>query len=139
MANKSFEKCISSILAGIESRKSVDYGDKKSVRKYNAAYGRMKNNAMYINTHYSDRIDELFGLTNHSDPEIAYAVACLIIYHIDCSNTMKRATIGVVKKLYDEGKTPKLSELTLPSCIMNWEKIYPETAKDTSNVTGDPL
>lgn len=132
MAQNSFEKCIVNILRDIELRKNVDYGDKKSVKQYNAAYCRMKNTAIYINTNYSDRVDELFELTSNSDPEIAYAVACLIIYHVECSSTMKRAAIDVVKKLFKEGKTPKLSELTLPSCIMNWEKIYSEVAEGTS-------
>ena len=129
MDQNSFEKCLVNILRDIELRKNVDYGDKKSVRKYNAAYGRMKNNAICINENYSDRVDELLALTNHSDPVIAYAVACLIIYHVECSNTMKRAAIAVVKKLFEEKKTPKLSELSLPSCIMDWEKNYPETSE----------
>jgi hypothetical protein len=132
MDQNSFDKCVTSILSDIVLRKSVDYGDKKSVRKYNAAYGRMKKNAIYINTNYSDRVDELFALTNNTDTEIAYAVACLIISHIECPSTMKRAAIAVVKKLFEEGKTPKLSELTLPSCIMNWERIYPEASDDSA-------
>ena len=129
MDQNSFEKCLADILRDIELRKNVDYGDKKSVRKYNAAYGRMKNNAICINENYSDRVDELFALTSHSDPAIAYAVACLIINHVKCSNTMKRAAIAVVKKLFEDKKTPKLSELSLPSCLKDWEKIYPEISE----------
>ena len=46
------EECIHRILVEIEKRKSVDYADKRSVRRYNAAYDRIYANAKYINDNY---------------------------------------------------------------------------------------
>ena len=52
MVEKTAEECIRRILVDIEKRKNVDYADKLSVRRYNAAYDRIYANAKYINDNY---------------------------------------------------------------------------------------
>ena len=61
MANKSFEKCFEHILRDIKKRKTVDYLDKNSIRRYNAAADRMFANATYINDTYPERTQEFVG------------------------------------------------------------------------------
>lgn len=122
MANKTYSKCIDSILADIEKRKNVDYADKKSVNRYNAAMKRIIENVQYINTFYPDMKSDFIGLMEHPDPRVVSVIACMIVDFLSCSAAEKRTAMSIYRQLVDSGKLGNMDRIALPLVLKKWEE-----------------
>lgn len=65
--NKTGDDYINRILKDIDRRRAVDYGDKNSVRRYNAAMERIIRNAKYIDAHFPEELEKFVELCDHPD------------------------------------------------------------------------
>jgi hypothetical protein len=79
MANKTADQCIEYILKNIDKRKDVDYGSRLSVRRFNAAYDRILENARYIDRHYPNALGSLMELIYHQDIFVVEHCAPIIL------------------------------------------------------------
>lgn len=121
MSKLSFETCIQAILDNIEIRKTVNYGDRTSVRQYNQAYDKITKKITYIETHYPDRINEFIALIHHPDPEVAYSCGCRVIYNRNFPMEARRSALAVVKKLFAEGQAKDVPAVAIPVLLEEWE------------------
>lgn len=64
---KSVEDCMKGFLEEVEKRKQVDYGDRTSVRRFNAAYKKCLSYVKYVDEHYPDQLDLLLVFLEHPD------------------------------------------------------------------------
>ena len=98
MAEKTAEECIRRILVDIDKRKTVDYGDRLSVRRFNAAYNRISANAKYINDHYPGQLSLLTELFFHPDLDVVTCCASLVFQLNHATKEQKLLAIDVLKK-----------------------------------------
>jgi len=123
MTNKTPQKCIDQILKDIEKRKTVDYSDRQSVRRYNAAMLRIIKNAEYIEKKHPDCVLVFTDLIYHSDPAVAHCCASLTIDRLNCSKEIKIEALNVIKALAAAGKIDELKMIILRRRIKEWEDI----------------
>ena len=100
---KTFEKYIEHILKNIESRKAIDYGDKNSVRRYNAAADRIAKDVTAIEEQHLDKINAFFQLIYHPDPAVAHAIAWYVYDRKSFSVQQKQEAFRVIQSLLDSG------------------------------------
>ena len=124
MGNKIFEERIERIFRDIEKRKTVDYADKNSVRRYNAAMDRIVANVKAINNDYPEQKRAFLDFMYHKDPSIAMTFACMVIHVLSCEVDEKREAIAVVRKLLEDGKLDALQKITVPYNLERWEAQY---------------
>lgn len=118
--SKTIEKCIQEILKNIETRKTVDYGDKASVRRYNAAYDRILRNVMYIEKNYPEHQNLFMEMLSHQDAHVAYCFACLILNRFSYGIEQRKQALSVVKNVYN---TRKLNGIIIPYLVIqDWEE-----------------
>ena len=122
MVKKSYDQCVGEIISDIIKRKTVDYGDKKSVRLYNAAMDRIDKNVQYIDMYFPERRYDFIQLMHHADPHIASTCACMTYYNISCSLELKREAISIYAHIAENGSIGDLSKCLLPFVLHNWEK-----------------
>lgn len=137
MGNKSVEKCLSEVFRDIEFRKQVDFGNKASVRKYNAANDRIRRNIQYIDKNYPEQIGVVVKLLEHSDPRVVTHCAVIMQELEHCTIPQKRKAISTMKKLLAQ-------ETDLPDRIwlsMFWIDMAEEKLKkqEENRNTGDGL
>ena len=123
MAVKTFEKCMDKILEDLEFRRTVDYASKTAVRKYNAAYGKIRKNILYIEKNYPEKRNVFIEMLAHEDPYIACAFGCFILNHLSCTLEQKWYALSVIKKLYNTGKLARTEFSNIWITIKHWEKI----------------
>ena len=78
MKQISAEDCITQILKDIDKRKTVNYADKNSVRRYNAAMDRIIVKANYLCDNYPDKMNLFISLLDHPDYDICST--CTAVY-----------------------------------------------------------
>ena len=100
---KTFEQYIAHILKDIEKRKTFDYGDRNSVRRYNAAADRIAKDVTAIEEQYPDRINDFFQLIYHPDTEVAHELAWYVYDRKSFSVKQKQEAIRVIQHLLDSG------------------------------------
>ena len=122
MAKKTAEECIRRILVDIEKRKNVDYTDKLSVRRYNAAYDRINANAKYINDNYPAKLTLLIELFNHPDLSVVTHCAPLVFILDNTTKEQKLFAIKTLKNAIQDARMDSVSKLGFSISLKNWEK-----------------
>ena len=122
MIEKTAEECIRRILVDIEKRKNVDYADKLSVRRYNAAYDRIYANAKYINDNYPAQLSMLIELFFHPDFSVVMCCAPLVLRLDKATKEQKLLAIETIKKGIEDPRMDSVSKLGFSISIKDWEK-----------------
>ena len=122
MIEKTAEECIRRILVDIEKRKNVDYADKLSVRRYNAAYDRIYANAKYINDNYPAQLSMLIELFFHPDFSVVMCCAPLVLQLDKATKEQKLLAIETIKKGIEDPRMDSVSKLGFSISIKDWEK-----------------
>ena len=122
MIEKTAEECIRRILVDIEKRKNVDYADKLSVRRYNAAYDRIYANAKYINDNYPAQLSMLIELFFHPDFSVVMCCAPLVLGLDKATKEQKLLAIETIKKGIEDPRMDSVSKLGFSISIKDWEK-----------------
>lgn len=122
MAAKTFEMCMDIILEGLEFRRTVDYASRTSVRRYNAAYGNILKNMLYIEKNYPEKRNVFMEMLAHEDPYIACAFGCYLLNHLSCTLEQKWYALSIIKKLYNTGKLERTEFSNIWITIKHWEK-----------------
>ena len=122
MIEKTAEECIRRILVDIEKRKNVDYADKLSVRRYNAAYDRIYANAKYINDNYPAQLSMLIELFFHPDFSVVMCCAPLVLKMDKATKEQKLLAIETIKKGIEDPRMDSVSKLGFSISIKDWEK-----------------
>ncbi len=122
MVEKTAEECIRRILGDIEKRKIVDYADKLSVRRYNAAYDRMYANAKYINDNYPSQLTLLVELFSHLDFTVVTACAPLVLRLDRATKEQKLLAIDTIKKAIQDPRMDSVSRRGFAMSLRNWEQ-----------------
>lgn len=122
MTEKTAEECIRRILVDIEKRKNVDYADKLSVRRYNAAYDRIYANAKYINDNYPAQLSMLIELFFHPDFSVVMCCAPLVLKLDKATKEQKLLAIETIKKGIEDPRMDSVSKLGFSISIKDWEK-----------------
>ena len=135
MNKKSLIKCLEQIVADIELRKTVNYGDRSSVRRYNAAYDRIEKNVKYIENNYPDQLHVFTDLLFCPNQSVSYTCACMILNVLKCSSKMKRTALDEVKRQLAAGQLDALTEVYLPYIIQEWEEIIADLEESEKRQT----
>lgn len=99
MKQISAEECVARILEDIEKRKTVDYADKNSVRRYNAGMDRIIERGNYLCDNYPDKMELLIVLLDHPDNDIASTCTGLLFNLRNATREHKLAAFISAKKL----------------------------------------
>lgn len=99
MKQLSAEECIKRILKDIEKRRTVDYADKKSVCRYNAAMDRIIKRANYICNNCPDKMDLFTVFLNHPDYDIAATCTSVLFGLSNATKEHKFAALASAKRL----------------------------------------
>lgn len=121
---KTFEDSIQLILEDIERRKTVDYGNKASVRQYNAAYDRIANNMRHIETNYPNRKDDFLEFMYHEDASIVHTFSCLVIYGRIFSVEEKKEAVCILNRMLSDGSIHGVASVTLGFVIPKWKQEF---------------
>ncbi len=122
MVEKTAEECIRRILVDIEKRKNVDYADKLSVRRYNAAYDRIYANAKHINDNYPAQLSLLIELFFHPDFSVVTCCAPLIFRLTNATKEQKLLAIETIKMAIKDPRMDSISKLGFSMSLKDWEK-----------------
>lgn len=122
MEKQSIAHCIDEILLAIVQRKSVDYGDKASVRRFNTAYDRMIQNARYLDLHYPDQIDALMKLLYHDDLDVVVNCAPIILTLENSTFSQKWEAIAVIRSITTDKRICNSDRLGFSVSLKRWEK-----------------
>lgn len=121
MKAKSAQDCIHRILTDIEKRRTVNYADRNSVRRYNAAMDRIKDNAQILWDNYPDQRDMLINLIYSTDYYIASHCAHIVYGMKDSTREQKKLVLARVKELIHHPDAPELSKYGMLINIERWE------------------
>jgi len=119
---KTFEQCIEHILMDIERRKTVDYGDKNSVRRYNAAYDRMAKNVDRIESMCPECREAFFQYIYHDDPAVSETFACFVFYRNSFSIDQKKDAVRRIEQLLLDGAITGLSTVGYEFLLPRWKQ-----------------
>ena len=122
MAEKTAEECIRRILVDIKKRKNVDYADKLSVSRYNAAYDRLYANAKYINDNYPAQLSLLIELFTHPDLDVVTHCAPLVFRLDKATKEQKLFAIKTIKNAIQDSRMDDISKLGFSMSLKDWEK-----------------
>lgn len=122
MEFKSAEDCIACIIEEVNKRKMVDYGDKKSVREYNASYDKLLRAARCIDEKYPDKMNLLTDLFYHLDVEVVLTSAPLIFLLKNGSKEKKQEAIGVIRKAVENPAVSKSTRGGFLFFLSDWER-----------------
>ena len=81
----SYENLFKCFLTDVEKRKNIDYCDKNSIRRYNAAMDRIIKVSRQISEMYPDHIDEFSSLLNSDDIKLQLTCACMMVQFMNCT------------------------------------------------------
>ena len=121
MKQLSAEACIAHILQDIDKRRTVNYADKNSVRRYNAAMDRIVEKANYICDNYPDKMELLFALMYHPDYQIAATCTSILFRLHNAAKEHKLAAINSARQLLLRPELNALEEFAWTTNIERWE------------------
>ena len=130
MTGKTADQCIEYILKNIEKRKEVDYGSRLSVRRFNAAYDRIFENAQYIDIHYPDAIGSLMKLIYHQDILVVAHCAPIILALDHSTLAQKWEAIEVVRALTVDDRLSSGDRMGFSMSLETWEAKLQKQAED---------
>jgi len=133
MAVNSFESYMEDILRNIELRKTVDYGSRSSVRKYNAAYDRIIKNVKAIERNYPERRSIFNEMLSHQDAAVVYLFGCLILDRPNFSLEDRVNALDVLKKLCLSNRLDRLTITGLGFAIQVWEEKLQKEREETGD------
>jgi hypothetical protein len=119
---KSVEACIEDYLEQIEKRKNVDYADKASVRRFNAAYDKCFQLAEYIDDHYPEQLDRFVALLEHSDIYVVSHCAPMLIRLNNTTIEQKRKALETCKSFLNHPMIDEVTKLGFSLSIPKWEE-----------------
>ena len=119
---KTAEECIQHILQDIERRKIVDFGDKRSVRAYNAAMDRIYKNGRYIDAMYPEKLNLLVKLLHNEDVKVVLTIATLVQHLHNTTREHRMASIHAVKNLLSADVLNPVEVLGCTWNIEEWER-----------------
>lgn len=99
MKQLSAEECITRILKDIDKRRTVDYADKNSVRRYNTAMDRIIERANYICDNYPDKMDLFTAFLDHPDYDIAATCTSVLFGLNNATKEHKFAALTSARQL----------------------------------------
>ena len=117
----SAEECILRILKDIDKRKTVNYADKNSVRRYNAAMDRIIERANYLCNNYPEKMDLLTALLSHSDYHIASTCTAVLFGLQNATKEYKLAALASAKRLLTHPDINELDSFIWTVNIERWE------------------
>lgn len=122
MKVESAQKYIDRILNDIEKRRSVDYADRNSVRRYNAAMDRIIKNANILCDHFPDQMDLFIELVNHPDYQIS-ATCTSILFGLRSSTKLhKLEALASARRLLVHPDADEIARMLIwPTNIAQWE------------------
>lgn len=109
---KTYDQYVQHILKDIELRKSVDYGDKNSVRRYNAAADRIQRDVDTIEQLFPEKIDDFFQMIYHPDVHIATTIAWKVFGGKIFSNDQKLTALEQIKSRLHNGEIKGVDVIT---------------------------
>jgi hypothetical protein len=121
MKQLSAEECIARIMKDIEKRKTVDYADKNSVRRYNAGMDRIKERANYLCDNYPDKMDLFTALLDHPDYSVAATCTSILFSLRNATREHRLAALASAKKMFDR-ELNAIHEFMWQVNIERWEK-----------------
>ena len=99
MKQLSANECITRILTDINKRKSIDYADKNSVRRYNAAMDRIIERANYLCDNYPDQMALFTALLYNPDYSIAATCTSILFGLKNATKEHKLAALASARQL----------------------------------------
>lgn len=99
MKQLSVEECLTHILKDIDKRRAVDYADRNSVRRYNAAMDRIVKRANYFCDNYPDKMELFTSFLEHPDYDIAATFTSTLFGLHNATKDHKLAAIASAKQL----------------------------------------
>ena len=120
MKHLSAEECITLILKDIDKRRTVDYSDKNSVRRYNAAMDRIIDRANYLCDNYPEKMDLFAALLNHPDYDIAATCTSVVFGLHTATRFWKLAALNSARQLLCRGLN-EVEEFIWTVNIERWE------------------
>lgn len=121
--SKSFEQCIHIIMENIEQRKAVDYGDKKSVRRYNASMNAIIHNLEYIDIHFPEQFSKVIMLLEHPDQNVVRHCVPTIFRLKHTSIEQKQRIIDISKAWLADPQIDQVSKLYIADNVARWESV----------------
>lgn len=131
MKTKTAEECISRILRDIEKRRSVDYADKKSVRRYNAAIDRIMENANYLCDNYPDQMELFIALVRSPDYSISATCTSILYYLHGSTLEFKRIALGSARQLLLHPDANEVEQFIWRVNIQRWEAELTDAKQQT--------
>ena len=122
MKNMDPNECIRLILQDIEKRREVDYGDKNSVRRYNAAMDRLMKNVEYFYNNYPDQMDMFFQYLDHPEYDIAATFTSALHHLHGATRTQKQIAIQSAKRLINHPCADDIARFAWSVNIQRWEE-----------------
>lgn len=121
MKQLSAEECLMRILRDIEKRKTVDYIDKNSVRRYNAAYDRIIENANYLCDNYPEKMELFVALLDHPDYAVAGTCTSVLFGLRNATREHKIIAIASARRLLLRSDLDWHGKIIWPVNIERWE------------------
>lgn len=124
--NKTPEKCISNILKDAEKRKTVDYGDRASVRRFNAAIDRIHANLDYIDEHFPEQINLVIALLDSSESKVSLICAIRLLQFRNATTEQRQKALQTIRRIMDNPSTDKITRFALEHDFSEYEKMVNE-------------
>ena len=121
---KSIEMCIEGILQEIVKRRDVDFGDKASVRRFNAAYDKSFAYMKYIDKHYPDQLDKVMNLLKSDEADVVGHCAPMILRLEHSTENQKQTAIQAIRDLLRDPRVSPADKLGFSMLIGEW---HPKT------------
>lgn len=123
MKQLSAEECITHILIDIDKRRTVDYADKDSVRRYNAAMDQIIAKANYLCDSHPDKMGLFVELLDHPDYQIAGTCTSVLFGLHNATKDHKLAALNSARRLLLHPDLDAIGEFAWAVNIERWEKI----------------
>lgn len=119
---KTVEQYIQAILRDIEKRKTVDLGDKNSVRRYNAAMDRIYKNVKIVLDDFPSGFEKLTAFLDCPDTDVPRHLAPMLFIRDECPVELKRKIVALAKTWLDDPQIDSISKFHISYNIKQWEQ-----------------
>ncbi len=109
---KSYEKCLHDFLRGVKMTETIDFFDKKSVRKNNLGVDIYRKNAKYIADFYPEKIADFLTLLTHNKENVRICCAVCVIEFMNVDENQKEVIKNIIQKHSNESN---------PADQMGWD------------------